>query len=205
VQQWQVIIKVGFPWKPERGRSGEVEPFIQIPMTKERITGELSITREQMIDLLNEDLAGEYQAIIAYTVYSQVLKGAAYTDVARELEAHAGEELQHAIKIAKQIDYLGGMPAVRPKSVKTSNDPVVMLRADLENERETVGRYRQRIRQAEAMGEFALSETLRAIIVQEQEHEIDLAAALGIDVPLAKEPASRNGRNHGKQNHRRSS
>jgi bacterioferritin len=174
-------------------------------MTKKRITGELSITREQMIDLLNEDLAGEYQAIIAYTVYSQVLKGAAYTDVARELEAHAGEELQHAIKIAKQIDYLGGMPAVTPKPVKTSNDPVAMLRADLENERETVGRYRQRIRQAEAMGEFALSETLRAIIVQEQEHEIDLAAALGIDVPLAKEPASRNGRNHGKQSHRRSS
>ena len=174
-------------------------------MTKKRITGELSITREQMIDLLNEDLAGEYQAIIAYTVYSQVLKGAAYTDVARELEAHAGEELQHAIKIAKQIDYLGGMPAVTPKPVKTSNDPIVMLRADLENERETVGRYRQRIRQAEAMGEFALSETLRAIIVQEQEHEIDLAAALGIDVPLAKEPASRNGRNHGKKSHGRSS
>jgi len=172
-------------------------------MTKKRITGELSITREQMIDLLNEDLAGEYQAIIAYTVYSQVLKGAAYTDVARELEAHAGEELQHAIKIAKQIDYLGGMPAVTPKPVKPSNDPVAMLRADLENERETVGRYRQRIRQAEAMGEFALSEALRAIIVQEQEHEIDLAAALGIDVPLAKEPAIRNGRNHGKQRHRR--
>jgi len=143
-----------------------------------------------MIQLLNEDLAGEYQAIIAYTVYSQVLKGAAYTDVARELEAHAGEELAHAIKIAKQIDYLGGMPAVRPKPVKTSHDPVEMLRADLENERETVGRYRERIRQAEAMGEFALSETLRAIIVQEQEHEIDLSAALDIAVPLPKKPST---------------
>jgi bacterioferritin len=141
-----------------------------------------------MIQLLNEDLAGEYQAIIAYTVYSQVLKGAAYTDIARELEAHAGEELAHAIKIAKQIDYLGGMPGVTPKPVKTSNDPVEMLRADLENERATVGRYRERIRQAEAMGEFALSETLRAIIVQEQEHEIDLSAALGIDVPPAIKP-----------------
>jgi bacterioferritin len=157
-------------------------------MTKENITTGLSITREQMIQLLNEDLAGEYQAIIAYIVYSQVLKGAAYTDIARELEAHAGEELAHAIKIAKQIDYLGGMPVVTPKPVKTSNDPVAMLRADLENERETVGRYRERIRQAEAMGEFALSETLRAIIVQEQEHEIDLAAALGIEVPPAIVP-----------------
>jgi bacterioferritin len=149
-----------------------------------------AVTREQMIQLLNEDLAGEYQAIIAYTVYSQVIKGAEYTDIARELEVHAGEELQHAIKIAKQIDYLGGMPCVTPKPVKTSTDPVTMLRADLENERETVGRYRERIRQAEAMGEFALSETLRGIIVQEQEHEIDLASALGIDVPPAKTPSN---------------
>lgn len=152
---------------------------------------EPTLSREQLISLLNEDLAGEYQAIIAYTVYSQVLKGAAYTDIARELELHAAEELQHALKIAKQIDYLGGMPCVSPKPVKTSDDPVSMLRADLENERETVGRYRERIRQAEAMGEFALSETLRGIIVQEQEHEIDLCAALGINVPLPKEPSDR--------------
>ena len=170
-------------------------------MTKEHMAAGLNITREKMIQLLNEDLAGEYQAIIAYTVYSQVLKGAAYTDIARELEMHAGEELAHAIKIAKQIDYLGGMPSVTPKPVKTSSDPVAMLRADLENERATVGRYRERIRQAEAMGEFALSETLRAIIVQEQEHEIDLSAALDINVPPAKTPASKNGRNHVGNNH----
>jgi len=155
-------------------------------MTKKSPAAVAKITRAQMIRLLNEDLAGEYQAIIAYTVYSQVLKGAAYTDIARELEAHAGEELAHAIKIAKQIDYLGGMPAVIPKPVRTSDDPVVMLRADLENERETVARYRERIVQAEAMGEFALSETLRGIIVQEQEHEIDLSSALGIGVPQPK-------------------
>jgi bacterioferritin len=168
-------------------------------MTKEPT---LNITREQMIQLLNEDLAGEYQAIIAYTVYSQVLKGAAYTDIARELELHAGEELAHAIKIAKQIDYLGGMPCVTPKPVKTSNDPVTMLRADLENERTTVGRYRERIRQAEAMGEFALSETLRAIIVEEQEHEIDLSAALDINVPLPIKLADKNnGRSQIKSSH----
>lgn len=137
-----------------------------------------------MIRLLNEDLAGEYQAIIAYTVYSQVLKGAAYTAIAKELELHAGEELAHAIMIAKQIDYLGGMPGVTPKPVKTSSDPATMLRADLENERTTICRYRERIQQAEAMGEFALSEILRAIIVQEQEHAIDLSSALGINVPL---------------------
>jgi len=152
-------------------------------MMDQPTSNEMNITRERMIELLNEDLAGEYQAIIAYTVYSQVLKGAAYSDIARELAVHAGEELQHAIAIAKQVDYLGGMPAVTPKPVITSADPVTMLRADLENERETVARYRERIRQAEAMGEYGLSETLRSIIVQEQEHEIDLAGALGINVP----------------------
>jgi bacterioferritin len=159
-------------------------------MNKKSANSGSNTSRKQMIRLLNEDLAGEYQAIIAYIVYSQVLKGAAYTDIARELEGHAAEELQHAIKIAKQIDYLGGMPSVTPKSVKTSGDAVTMLRADLENERATVARYRERIRQAEAMGEFALSETLRTIIVQEQEHEIDLADALDIRVPQADSPAA---------------
>jgi len=136
-----------------------------------------------MIELLNEDLSREYQAIIAYVNYSQVLKGAQYMDIARELEKHAGEELAHALKICKQIDYLGGMPSVTAKQVKTSEKPEEMLRFDLENERVTVQNYRDRIRQADEMGEFALSETLRGIIVQEQEHMIDLATALGIDVP----------------------
>jgi len=141
------------------------------------------ITREEMVELLNEDLAREYQAIIAYTVYSQVLKGAAYTDIASELELHAAEELTHALQISKQIDYFGGMPATEPKEVKTSDDPKKMLQFDLENERVTIQNYRDRIRQADAMGEFALSEVLREIIVQEQEHLIDLATALGIEVP----------------------
>lgn len=142
------------------------------------------ISREQLIDLLNEDLSREYQAIIAYVVYSQIIKGAAYTDIARELEAHAAEELDHALKISKQIDYLGGTPTVTAKPVKMSDKPEDLLRFDLDNEVETVKNYRTRIRQAEALGEFALSETLREIIVQEQEHQIDLADALGIDVPL---------------------
>lgn len=155
-------------------------------MPKENKTENFNITREQMAALLNEDLAREYQAVIAYIVYSQTMKGAEYMDIARELEMHAGEELAHAIKIAKQIDYLGGTPGVTPKPVKSSDDPKVMLRADLENERETISHYRRRIRQAEAMGEFALSETLREIIIQEQEHEMDLCDALGIDVPVPK-------------------
>ena len=147
----------------------------------------VNITREKLIELLNEDLSREYQAIIAYVVYSQVLKGAAYTDIARELEKHAGEELQHALKVSKQIDYLGGTPTVTAKPVKLSDKAEDLLRFDLENEVQTVANYRTRIRQAEALGEFALSETLRGIIVQEQEHEIDLADALGIDVPKENE------------------
>jgi bacterioferritin len=155
-------------------------------MAKNNTSEDLNISREQMAVLLNDDLAREYQAVIAYTVYSQTLKGAEYMDIARELEKHAGEELAHAVKLAKQIDYFGGMPCVTPKPVKTSDDAKVMLQADLENERNTIAQYRQRIRQAEAMGEFALSETLRDIIVQEQEHEMDLCDALGIDVPVPK-------------------
>ena len=141
------------------------------------------ITRKEMIRLLNEDLAREYQAIIAYIVYSQTLKGAAYLHIAGELEKHAGEELDHALQIAKQIDYLNGTPVTVPKEVKMSDKADDMLRFDLENERVTILNYRKRIRQAEAMGEFAMSEVLREIIAQEQEHLTDLADALGIDPP----------------------
>lgn len=142
-----------------------------------------NVTREQLIGLLNEDLSREYQAIIAYVVYSQVLKGAQYMNIAQELEVHAGEELQHAITISKQIDYLGGMPTATPKPVKLSEKAEDMLRFDLEAENETVRNYRDRVRQCEALGEFALAEEIREILVQEQEHQIDLATALGEDVP----------------------
>lgn len=149
-------------------------------------TGE-AIDRKEMVKLLNEDLSREYQAVIAYVTYSQVLKGAEYSDIAKELEKHASEELAHAIKICKQIDYLGGTPTVTPKAVQQSDKPTDMLQFDLENERVTIKNYRERIRQAEAMGEYALSETLRQIIVQEQDHLIDLADALGIDAPDANQ------------------
>jgi bacterioferritin len=147
------------------------------------LTEQEKVTREEMIRLLNEDLAREYQAIIAYVAYSQTLKGAPYTDIAGELEAHAAEELAHALKIARQVDYFGGTPEVRPVQVKTSKDAKTMLQFDLENERVTIQNYRQRIQQADAMGEFALSEVLRGIIVQEQEHLQDLSDALGIEAP----------------------
>lgn len=145
--------------------------------------GQVAVSRKELIRLLNEDLSREYQAVIAYVVYSQVLKGAAYVAIAKELEKHAEEELQHALTLSKQVDYLGGEPTTTPKEVKLSKDPKELLRFDLDNEVETIKNYRQRIRQADAMGEFALSEALREIIIQEQDHAIDLATALGIDVP----------------------
>ena len=143
----------------------------------------LKISRERMVKLLNEDLAREYQAIIAYTVYSQTMRGAAFMTIAGELELHAAEELSHAIQLAKQIDYFNGTPTTVPAKVRRSDKPAEMLRFDLRNEQETIGHYRQRILQAEAMGEFALSEVLRKIIAQEQEHLMDLANALGIPAP----------------------
>jgi bacterioferritin len=142
-----------------------------------------TITREQLIKNLNGDLEREYQAIISYVVYSQVLKGAAYMNIAGELEKHAKEELEHALIISNQIDYLGGMPAVTPKPVKTSEKAEDMLRFDLDNENETIRQYRDRIRQCDVLGEFAMAEHIREILLDEQDHQIALATALGIDVP----------------------
>ena len=151
---------------------------------------ESTLTRKQLIELLNEDLAREYQAIIAYVVYSQVLKGAEYMAIAKELETHASEELAHAITVSKHIDYLGGMPTSTPLAVPLFEDAEKMLRADLENENNTIRGYRERVRQCEAMGEYAIAEDIREILRQEQEHQTDLATALGEDAPDVSKPKS---------------
>jgi bacterioferritin len=143
-----------------------------------------SVSRKDLIKLLNEDLEREYQAIISYVVYSQVLKGAEYMNIAGELEKHAGEELSHALIISNQIDYLGGMPSVSPKSVRTSEKAKDMLRFDLENETETIRNYRERVHQCEELGEFATAEFIREILKDEQDHLIALATALGEDPPV---------------------
>jgi len=141
------------------------------------------VTVKDLIDALNEDLAREYQAIIAYTVYSNVISGAKWMNIAAELKVHAAEELEHAMIIADQIDYLGGMPTATPKEVKLSDKPEEMIQFDLDNETETIQNYRERIKQAESLGHYALAELIRGILVQEQNHQHDLATALGIDVP----------------------
>jgi bacterioferritin len=149
---------------------------------------EPAISRDRLAELLNEDLSREYQAIISYVVYSQVLSGAQYMDIAAQLEIHARQELDHALILSRQIDYLGKMPAVSAKPVRTSKNAEDMLRFDLENENETIRNYRDRVRQCEALGEYALAEQIRQILVQEQDHQIDLATALGEDVPDLSAP-----------------
>jgi len=144
---------------------------------------ENEISRDRLAELLNEDLSREYQAIIAYVVYSQVLSGAQYMDIAAQLETHAKQELDYALILSRQIDYLGKMPVVTPKPVRTSKNARNMLRYDLDNENETIRNYRDRIPQCEALGEYAMAEQIREILVQEQDHQIDLATALGEDVP----------------------
>ena len=144
-----------------------------------------TMTREKLVAALNEDLSREYQAIIGYVNYSQVLKGAAYMNIANELEVHAAEELDHALQIAKHVDYLGGMPTVTPQPVRTSEKAEEMLKFDLENETVTIRNYRRRVKQAEELNEFAIAESLRGILLEEQDHLIALATALGIDPPDA--------------------
>jgi bacterioferritin len=144
---------------------------------------EQQVSRDRLAELLNEDLSREYQASISYVVYSQVLKGAEFMNIAAQLEVHAQQELKHALIISKQIDYLGKMPTVTAKPVRTSEKAKDMLRFDLDNENETIKNYRARVRQCEALGEFAMAELIRQILVDEQDHQIDLATALGVDVP----------------------
>lgn len=156
--------------------------------TNQKTEPQANVTREQLIELLNDDLSREYQAIIAYVIYSQVLKGAQYMHIADELKVHAKEELEHALILSNQIDYLGGMPTTTPKTVKTSEKATDMLRFDLDNENETIRNYRQRVRQCEALGEYALAEQLRKILVQEQDHQQSLATALGEDVRHVSRP-----------------
>jgi bacterioferritin len=146
------------------------------------VESEAEVSRDRLAELLNEDLSREYQAIIAYVVYSQVLKGAQYMNIADQLAIHAKQELDHALIISRQIDYLGKMPTVNPQPVRTSEDAKDMLRFDLENENATIRNYRERVRQCEALGEFALAEQIRQILVDEQDHQIDLATALGEEV-----------------------
>jgi bacterioferritin len=144
------------------------------------------VTRAQLIEGLQQDLAREFKAIIQYVIFSQKLDTARFQNIAGELEKHAHEELDHALAVARQIDYFGAYPVHTPAPIEVSEDNEKMLWADLHAEDDTIEHYRQRIRQAEELGEFALAEVLQELIKQEQDHQIDLASALGV-VPNAQQ------------------
>ncbi|HEY4838711.1 MAG TPA: ferritin-like domain-containing protein [Candidatus Acidoferrales bacterium] len=185
----------GRSWRSEAvlGNNLDSELYRTFSRKEPTLKGESSVpnqekvTRKELIALLNEDLAREYQAIISYVVYSQVLKGAEYMNIAGELEKHAAQELNHALIISNLVDYLGGMPVVTAKTVRTSDKAKDMLQFDLENENETIRNYRVRVRQAEALSEYAMAEQIREILIDEQDHQIALATALGIDTPQLKD------------------
>lgn len=138
------------------------------------------VTREQLIQGLQEDIAREYKAIIQYVIFSQKLDSARYMNIADQLQVHAHQELDHALAIARQLDYFDAYPVHEPKPIEVSDDNEGMLEADLRAEDDTIQNYRIRIRQADALGEYALGEVLRGIVAQEQDHQIDLATALGV-------------------------
>jgi bacterioferritin len=137
------------------------------------------VTKKQLLDLLNKDLALEYTAIVQYTQHQGALKGAMYQNIQKELIIHAQEELAHATILSAQIDYLGGVPTVDVPPAKFSGDSVTMLKQDLAGENDAIARYSARIRQAEDLDLYHLAQQLRTILAMEQEHAMDLEAALG--------------------------
>ena len=139
----------------------------------------MSITIDQLVELLNHDLELEYSAAIQYINHSAVMTGAAYGDIIKELKIHTTQEIQHAMILADQIDFLEGKPSVKVGEIRTSQDNQEMLRQDLEGEQDAIRRYKVRIEQAEELKEFALAQQLRSILANEQEHAMDLKQALG--------------------------
>ncbi|TKJ36318.1 MAG: ferritin [Planctomycetes bacterium B3_Pla] len=139
----------------------------------------MEVTTEKLIDLLNMDLELEYSAAIQYINHGAVMTGAAYGDIIKELKIHANEEIQHAMVLADQIDYLRGSPTVVVGKIRTSEENDEMLRQDLDGEEDAIKRYKIRIEQAEQLKEFALAQQLRNILATEQEHAMDLRQALG--------------------------
>lgn len=154
-------------------------------------------TREALVAGLQADIAREYKAIIQYIIFSQKLDGARYMNIADQLEEHAHQELDHALQIARQLDYLGEYPVHEPATVEVSEENEEMLWIDLRAEDETVTNYRERIQQAESLGEYALAEVLQEIVRQEQDHQIDLATALEV-VPDERKRRAKAGRTAGK-------
>ena len=138
------------------------------------------LTKAQLIDELNKDLAKEYSALIQYVQHASVITGPQYDAISAELTIHSNEEHQHAITLSDQIDFLGGVPAVDVADIQISPDSKVMLEQDLEGELDAIARYRERIAQAEMLQEYGLRRALEDILIVEEEHARDLQSALDL-------------------------
>lgn len=139
----------------------------------------MAITRERLVELLNKDLSLEYSAAIQYIQHTAVMSGAQFGNIIKELRIHANEEIQHAMTLADQIDFLDGVPTIDVGKIYTSSDNITMLKQDLSGEEDAIARYKTRIEQSEELKEFALAQQLRTILAMEQEHAMDLKQALG--------------------------
>lgn len=137
------------------------------------------ITKDQLIDLMNEDLSTEYQSIIQYIAHVAVLKGAEYLNTIEELRVHIGHETHHAQTLADQIDFLGGVPTTKVPEIEPTSDTVSALKADLALETAQLARYRERVAQANELGLPDVAEALKPLLTQTQDHVMDLQTALG--------------------------
>ncbi|HII72610.1 TPA: ferritin-like domain-containing protein [Candidatus Woesearchaeota archaeon] len=137
------------------------------------------VSKEELINLLNNDLKLEYSGAIQYIQHAAVMTGAMYGDVIKEIKIHATEEIGHAVILADQIAFLGGVPTVDVGKIQTAKGNEEMLQQDLDGELDAVERYKARVRQAEELQEYALAQQLRNILAMEQEHAMDLQQALG--------------------------
>ncbi len=138
------------------------------------------MTNQEMIDLLNTDIADEFASAIQYINHASLITGARFGSIQKELLVHATEEMQHATTLADQVAFLGGKPNTSIAKVETSDDAEEMLRQDLAGERGAVARYKARIRAAMEMGEYGLARVLQDVLVMEEEHVKDLETALGL-------------------------
>jgi bacterioferritin len=139
----------------------------------------MKVTKEQLLAILNGDLAWEYAALVQYVQHASVITGAEYESIVPELLIHASQEMQHAIALSDQIDFLGAVPAVDVQKIETSADSTRMLEQDLAGELDAIARYKERIAQAEALQEYGLRRALEDILIVEEEHARDLMTVLG--------------------------
>lgn len=123
-----------------------------------------------LIDGLNSDLAGEYQAVIMYTTYAAAVSGPHRPTLKAFFSQEIGEELLHAQYLAQKISSLGGVPTTQPRPVPPADDPRTMLENVLKAEEEAIAGYRLRAEQAEAAGDHGLSTHLDTIVEDETEH-----------------------------------